>query len=215
MTTSLVVAGVLFSAGIAAAQPPPADQTAQERAAAEAEVPRLAELLSVQRGATVADVGAGFGAMSIVMAKWLGPQGRVLATDVAARQLAEIRDYAKREGVNTITVIESAAASSNLPAGCCDAIFIRDVYHHLTATEPFNRTLRAALKPGGRLAIIDFQPDPGSKLSAGVNPNRGGHGIPRQLVIDELTAAGFVHERTIERWPEPQGQSFLVLFRTP
>jgi hypothetical protein len=56
-----------------------------------------------------------------------------------------------------VTVIEGAAASANLPAACCDAIFLRHVYHHLGDYGAFNKSLQSALKPGGRLAIIDFE----------------------------------------------------------
>ena len=56
-------------------------------------------------------------------------------------------------------MLEGAAAATNLPPACCDAIFMRDVYHHITEPEAFNKSLAASLKPGGRLAVIDFPPD--------------------------------------------------------
>ena len=55
-------------------------------------------------------------------------------------------------------VLEGAEASTNLPSECCDAIFLRDVYHHLTRPDAFDASLLAALKPGGRLAIMDLVP---------------------------------------------------------
>ena len=78
-----------------------------------------------------------------------------------------IRDYAEKEGLKNVTVIEGAAAATNLPAGCCDAIFMRDVYHHITALDAFNKSLLASLKPGGRLAIIDFLPRRGIEVAGG------------------------------------------------
>jgi predicted methyltransferase len=70
-----------------------------------------------------------------------------------------------------------------------------------------------SLKPGGRLAILDFLPQPGSKLPAGVPENRGGHGIPPEVVVEELKAAGFTHVRTIDEWPRgDKNPLFLVLF---
>jgi predicted methyltransferase len=87
------------------------------------------------------------------------------------------------------------------------------VYHHVAAVDPFNKSLAAALKPGGRLAIIDSAASKGSKLPAGVPANRGGHGIPIDVIIHELTAAGLTHVRTIDKWPPgDKGPGFLVLF---
>jgi SAM-dependent methyltransferase len=139
-----------------------------------------------------------------------------LATDVGARQLKVIREYVKREGVINADVIEGAQESTNLPVACCDAVFLRLVYHHVVAVDPFNRSLAAALKPGGRLAIIDSVPARGSRLPAGVPANRGGHGVPVDVVINEIKAAGLTHVRTIEKWPPgDNAPGFLILFEKP
>lgn len=182
------------------AQQPSERQVAQERAQAEADVPKLVEVLGLKPGLSVADVGAGFGAVTVVLGKWIG-DGHIFATDIGERQLRVIREYAEKEGLKNVTVIEGAAAATNLPAGCCDAIFMRDVYHHITAVEAFNRSLLASLKAGGRLAIIDFLPEAGSKVPNGVPANRGGHGVSPAIVVEELKAAGFTHVRTIDNWP--------------
>ncbi len=207
----------LATVGVLGAQEPSARQVAQERAQAELDVPKLAEVLALEPGMTVADVGAGFGAMTVVLGKWLGPSGHVFATDIGARQLATIREYATREGLNNVTVLEGAAASTNLPAACCDAIFMRDVYHHITEIEAFNKSLHASLKPGGRLAIIDFEPRKGTPLPQGVPANRGGHGVPPAIVIAEASAPGLTHAKTIDAWPpgDKSPNLFLVLFRKP
>jgi SAM-dependent methyltransferase len=152
--------------------------------------------------------------MSVVLGNWIG-SGRVFATDIGARQLGVIRDYVKREGLTNVTVLEGAAASTNLPEACCDAVFLRHVYHHITAIEPFNKSLYASLKPGGRLAIIDFVPTKGSQIPEGVPANREGHGIPIAVVISEVSAAGLTYVKTIDKWPpgDKNPVGFLVLFR--
>jgi ubiquinone/menaquinone biosynthesis C-methylase UbiE len=184
--------------------------------AAELEVPELVKLLNLKPGMTVADVGAGFGAWTVRFAKVVGPSGRVYATDIGAAQLASLRDYTKREGLTNVTVLEGAADTSNLPALCCDAVLIRDAYHHLTQPDKIVASLAAALKPGGRLAVIDFPPRPNSEVPAGVHANRGGHGVPPEVVERE---AGMVltHVQTIAKWvPQSEPASlFLVLFRKP
>ena len=193
----------------------PANLIRQEFDQAAREVPTLARVLSLTPGMTVADIGAGGGAMAVTMAKWLGPSGRVYATDIAAAQLAEIRGAVTKEGLTTVTVLEGATRATNLPVVCCDAIFLRDVYHHLTSPLEFDASLLSSLKPGGRLAVMDFEPEPGSPLPTGVPTNRGGHGIPPTVIVSELTQSGFRHVNTIARWPSDADHLYLVLFEKP
>jgi predicted methyltransferase len=192
-----------------------AREIAQERAQAELDAPKLVDVLDLKPGMTVADIGSGGGAMTVVLGKWIG-SGHVFATDITEHALRWTREYVKKEGLRNVTVIEGAAAATNLPAACCDALFLRHVYHHITEIDAFNKSLHASLKPGGRLAIIDFEgrPNP-ARIPKGVPANRLGHGIPPSVVIDELTSAGFTHVRTIDGWPpgdkSPAGH--LTLFR--
>jgi predicted methyltransferase len=197
---------------------------AGQRAASSAElkqaqhdVPLLTEVLELKPGMTVADVGAGFGQMTIVLSSWIGPKGRVYATDLGAPQLTALREAVTREHLENVVVLDGAERSTNLPGACCDAIFLRDVYHHVTQPEAFDRSLVASLKPGGRLAVIDFPPTSGSKLPDGVPENRGGHGVPPGVVVSELSGQGLTHVKTIDVWPPDSNPSrfFLVLFRKP
>ena len=210
-----LIAATLIAAAPAFAQEPDAKQIAQERQQAEIDVPELVKVLDLKPGMTIADVGAGGGAFTVVLGHWIG-DGRVYATDIGQRQLRVIREYADKEGLKNVMVIEGAAAATNLPAACCDAIFMRDVYHHVTAIDAFNKSLLASLKPGGRLAIIDFRGRPGSAVPEGVPANRGGHGIPPEIVADEIKAAGFTHVRTMDPWlGDKRNAMFLVLFVKP
>jgi SAM-dependent methyltransferase len=216
MKAKAVTSLALLILFVATAQGQRASTPAEIRQA-ETDVPRLAEVLDLKPGMSVADVGAGFGAMTIVMAKWLGPAGRVFASDIVPAQLAALRDATVREHLDNVTVIEGSDRSTNLPNACCDAIFMRDVYHHFTRPEEMDRSVLAALRPSGRLAIIDFEPAPGSKLPDGVPANRGGHGIAPAIVVDELHAAGLTHVTTILNWPPDSNPAeyFLVLFVKP
>ncbi|HEX7282113.1 MAG TPA: methyltransferase domain-containing protein [Vicinamibacterales bacterium] len=215
--TILRILVVLLAVGVASltAQEPNARQVAQEREQAELDAPKLVEVLELKPGMTVADIGAGGGAMTVVLGKWIG-SGHVYATDITQRALQTTREYAKREGLTNVTVIEGADAATNLPVGCCDAVFLRHVYHHIIEISAFSKSLHASLRAGGRLAIIDFEgrPDP-ARIPKGVPANRLGHGIPASVVIEELTAAGFTHVLTIANWPpgdkNPTGH--LTLFR--
>ena len=201
---------------VSAQQEPSAGQIKQEREQAELDAPKLMEVLGVTPGMTIADIGSGGGAMTVVLGHWIRP-GRVFATDITEHALRHTREYAKKEGLTNVTVIEGAAAATNLPDECCDAVFLRHVYHHITEIAAFNKSLHASLKAGGRLAIIDFEPrrpNP-AEIPKGVPANRLGHGIPTSVVIEEVTAAGFTHVRTIDAWPpgDKRPTMHLTLFR--
>lgn len=216
-SAALAVAVLLLSPAALLAQEPDAAQIRQERAQAEREAPQIMDVLGIKPGMTIADVGSGGGAMTVVIGRLIG-DGKVFATDITEHALRHTREYVVKEGLKNVTVLEGARASTNLPAGCCDALFMRDVYHHILADslDAFNKSVIASLKPGGRLAIIDFVPSPGSKLFPGVPENRGGHGVPIAVVEEELKAAGLVHVRTMPKFPEDDKYPlFLVLFRKP
>jgi ubiquinone/menaquinone biosynthesis C-methylase UbiE len=198
-----------YAVSLPAQSPPRYAASAAELRQAETDVPRLIEVLELRSGMSVADIGAGAGATVTVLARTLGASSRIYATDVGERQLQMLR----RDRAENVTVLEGGERSTNLPDACCDAIYMRDVYHHFTHPEDINRSLAAALKPGGRLAIIDFEARVGSPLPDGVNANRGGHGIPPRIVQDEITAAGLTFDRLLAKWPDEQGAYFLVLFR--
>ena len=179
------------------------------------EVPRLIELLQLKPGMTIADVGAGFGAWTTAFSKWTGPSGRVFSTDVGEKQLAFLRETTKREGLTNVTVLDGAERSTNLPANCCDAILIRDAYHHLTQPADVLRSVAASLKPGGRLAVIDFPPRPNSEVPPGVPANRRGHGVPPEVVIEEVKAVGLTMVSQNPQWSAQSQPNdlFLVIFR--
>jgi precorrin-6B methylase 2 len=183
---------------------------------AEIEVPRLAQLLELKPGMDVADVGAGFGAWTMRFARWIGPQGRVYANDIGAAQLTALRDSVQRERLSNVTVVEGGVSTTNLPPLCCDAILIRDAYHHFTSPDDIVKSLAASLKPGGRLAVIDFPPRPNTEVPEGVRANRRGHGVPPEVVQQEVGAA-LTYVKTLPEWsPESQPASlFLVMFRKP
>jgi ubiquinone/menaquinone biosynthesis C-methylase UbiE len=178
-------------------------------ASAADEVKRLAALMEWKAGTVVADIGAGDGEYSFAAATHVGAAGKVFATEIDAEKLVKLKDEVAKRKLQNVVVVESGAASTNLPAGCCDAIFLRRVYHHLTKPEQFDAELVRSLKPGGRLAIIDFPARSGLEPVEGVPSNRGGHGIPRKVVIEELTAAGLQVEKVVNDWPE---KSYCVLF---
>lgn len=173
------------------------------------EIERLAALMGWKQGTVVADIGAGDGSYSFAAAERVGSMGRVFATEIDTKKLKELRAEVKKRNLQNVTVIESAEADTKLPTACCDAIFLRRVYHHLTKPAEFDANLLRSLKPGGKLAIIDFPPRAGLEPVEGVPANRGGHGIPQKVAIDELVGAGFRLEKTVNDWP---GDDYCLIF---
>ncbi len=159
--------------------------------------------------ALAADIGAGDGKYTFAAVERVGAAGKVYATEIDAKKLAELREEVARRKLANVVVVESKEADTNLPAGCCEAIFLRRVYHHLTKPAEFDAGLVRSLKSGGRLAIIDFPPRARLEPVEGVPSNRGGHGIPEKIVIEELSAAGLQVEKIVDDWPEG---SYCVLF---
>jgi ubiquinone/menaquinone biosynthesis C-methylase UbiE len=182
---------------------------AQVRGDAAEEVRRLAELMGWKAGTVAADIGAGDGRYTFAAVERVGAAGKVYATEIDAKKLGELRDEVAKRKLGNVVVVESKEAETNLPAGCCDAIYLRRVYHHLTKPAEFDAGLVRSLKSGGRLAIIDFPARAGLDPVEGVPSNRGGHGIPEKVVIEELKAAGLQVEKIVNDWPE---NDYCVLF---
>ena len=169
----------------------------------------MADLTGWKPGRFVADFGAGDGSYSFAAAERVGPSGKVYATEIDVKKLKELRSEVKRRRLQNVEIVESAEADTKLPTACCDVIFLRRVYHHLTKPVEFDANLLRSLKTGGRLAIIDFPPRPGLEPVEGVPANRGGHGIPEKIVEEELTAVGLQVLKTVNDWPD---DSYCVVF---
>jgi SAM-dependent methyltransferase len=165
------------------------------------EWPRLRQVLAVEAGKVVADVGAGKGELTFALAREVG---RVYATEIDAARVKHLRSA----GLANVTVIEAGSGDTGLPAGCCDAIVLRRVYHHLTDPASVNASLLRALRPGGVLAIIDFPPP--------FFWGRGSLGVPQQAVMAEVGASGFELVRLIDDWPgRGPLRSYCAVFRKP
>jgi ubiquinone/menaquinone biosynthesis C-methylase UbiE len=173
------------------------------------EITRLAELTQWKAGTIVADIGAGDGTYSFVAAQKVGPSGRVYATEIDKEKLKILRSEVTKRKIENMIIVEGTADDTKLPSGCCDTIFLRHVYHHLTQPQEFDRNLVRSLKQGAYLAIIDFPPSPNLGPVEGVPKNRGGHGIPEKVMIEELTTAGLQVEKVIDDW---SAQDYCVIF---
>jgi ubiquinone/menaquinone biosynthesis C-methylase UbiE len=173
------------------------------------EITRLAKLMDWKPGTIVADIGAGDGEYSFAALEHVGDSGKVFATEIDREKLAKLREEIKKRNLKNIDALESGEAETNLPSSCCDVIFLRRVYHHLTRPLEFDASLLQSLKAGGKLAIIDFPPHPEYGKVKGVPKDRQDHGIQQKIMIDELTKAGFQLYKVVEDWPT---SDYCVLF---
>lgn len=195
----IAVLGLIFGAGLLAGW-------RLERYDAErgfrAEAERIAEVLRLQPGINVGDIRAGTGRWTVAMARRVGPSGQVYAT-VGPNPAHELLQTVAAGGVDNVSVItRTPGASPRLPLGCCEAILVRAVYHDFTDRHTLLTSLGQNLKPGGILAIIDFD--------EGTPEHAGGHGIARRTVLSEVTRAGFELRETYEHW---SGNAYCLVFR--
>ncbi len=157
----------------------------------------------------VADVGAGKGQLTLALAGAVGSAGHVFASEIDPTRLGALREKAAETRLSNVTVVEAKISETGLPAGCCDAIVLRRVYHHLTDPAATNASLLRALRPGGVLAVIDIPPP-------FFLPDRSGLGIAPRIVIDEVTASGFEMLQLHTDWPgRGPFESYCALFRKP
>lgn len=182
------------------------------------EIEKLAPLLDLKAGSTVAEIGAGNGAVAMAAGKELGPSGHVYATEIDPKRFNQIRAAARKAELANVTVVESKSDDTGLPANCCDAIYMIGVYHHFTEPLKTDASIFRALRPGGRLVIIDFRPSLLLKpwTPKGVPANRGGHGIPENILEDELTRSGFEVTKVYDQWGNSWFLSnYCVVFTKP
>jgi len=143
---------------------------------------QVIQALKLPPDAIVADVGAGTGYFSARLATML-PNGKVYAVDVEPDMVKHLAERAKREGRKNMQAVQGAPADAKLPEKA-DLILFVDVHHHIDQREQYFRKLRASLKPGGRVAIIDF------RLDSPEGPPKAARVAPEQVKA-ELKAAGY------------------------
>jgi ubiquinone/menaquinone biosynthesis C-methylase UbiE len=161
-----------------------------EREAEEAPTKAIAAL-QIRQGQVVADVGAGSGYYTMLLSAAVGPRGRVYATDIQPEMLAMIRKKIERKPVSNVELVLGTPTESRLPDGAIDLVLMVDVYHELARPQTFLQSLQRALKPGGRLVLIEFR-----KESDRV-PIREEHKMTVREARIELEAEGYRFDRVI------------------
>ena len=162
-----------------------ADWLFRDTREAEEQPEQMLDALKIQPGQTVADVGAGAGYTSLKLARRVGPTGTVLATDVQPQMLQMLQANAKAAGAKNIKSIRSTQAETRLPEGQVDLALLVDVYHEASDPEALLVGLKKALKPGGRLVLVEFR---GEDPEVPIKPE---HKMTLKQVRLELEPQGF------------------------
>ena len=159
--------------------------------------------MHIAKGATVADVGAGSGYLSRLLAAAVGPAGTVWCSDIQPRMLEILRDKMQAAGIVNYRAVLGSDTDPRLPEGQMDLILLADVYHEFAHPRDMLRRLRLALRPGGRLVLLEYR-----KEDPNV-PIREEHKMAVSTVRRELEPEGFHFEQAIETLP----RQHLLIFR--
>lgn len=150
------------------------------------------DLAGIGPGMSVADIGAGEGYYTVRLAQRVGPEGRVLAEDINPAATERLGTRAMRERLENVSIMLGAPDDPRLPPRSFDRILMVHMYHEVAEPYAFLWRLRPALRPGGRVIVVD------------VDRPTGTHGIPPALLFCELGAVGFRLTEFIRK-PELQG----------
>jgi ubiquinone/menaquinone biosynthesis C-methylase UbiE len=176
---------------------------AAQRSSATIPTSRIFDAIGVRDGITVCEMGAGDGELSIAAARVVGSSGRVYTSELGDDRVKTLRDRTAASGLPRITVVEGDAVRTRFPDGACDALFMRNVYHHFADPAAINASIAAALKPGATIAVVDFAPPNKEAERAADRAKDGMHGVTPETVARELAAAGLEvvsTESGDERW---------------
>ena len=160
------------------------------------ENPDLAiRLLRIRQGATVADIGAGSGYMTVRLARAVGPTGKVFATDIQAGMLTLLRQNVARAGLENVVPVLGVHDDPRLPAGAIDLAIMVDVYHELSQPQQVLRRIRDALTPDGRLVLLEYRAEDPAV------PIRPDHKMSKAQVKQELEHEGFRQAQVFDDLP--------------
>lgn len=143
---------------------------------------QVIQALALAPDALVADIGAGTGYFAVRLARAV-PRGHVYAADVEPDMVRYLAERARREGIGNLTPVQASPSDARLPQAV-DLVLLVNTYHHVGERPAYFRRLQRSLRPGGRVAIVDFH------LDAPVGPPRRTR-IPAAVVKEEMGEAGY------------------------
>jgi ubiquinone/menaquinone biosynthesis C-methylase UbiE len=162
---------------------------------------QIMDAMGIADASVVADIGAGSGWFTIRLARRVGPQGVVYAEDVQSEMINAITRRVQKEGLTNVRAVRGQNSDPRLPAGSLDAVLVVDAYHEVEDRVTMLANLKRALKPQGRIGVVDFKLDgtgPGPSPEERVSPD---------VVVKDAAKAGL---RLVRQEPFLQFQYFLI-----
>ncbi|HUX43517.1 MAG TPA: methyltransferase domain-containing protein [Terracidiphilus sp.] len=147
----------------------------------------IVRALGLRPGDVIADIGAGTGYFALPMALAAGPEGRVYAVDAQAEMLSLLGKKPQSAPSANIELVHAEAEATGLPSACCNCVFLANVWHEFDDRAAVLREVRRLLKPGGRIAILDWRPDVEREAGPPLE-----HRLRAEDAVTELLAAGFL-----------------------
>jgi len=171
------------------------------------EAPDVAlNVLKIAKGSSVADIGAGSGYITEKLAARVGPTGRVFANDVQPQMLQILAQRLARKKITNVTLVQGDIDDPKLTEGSVDLELMVDVYHEFSRPQAMLRRLRDALKPGGRMVLLEYRKeDPAI-------PIRPEHKMSVSEAKLEVEAEGFTLAKVDESLPR---QHILIFTARP
>ena len=166
---------------------------------------KITDLLQIKPGDKIADVGAGTGLFTRIFSERVGSKGQVYAIDISRNFVNNIRKWAEAKQRKNIETIVNSQTNTGLKNNSVDLVFICDTYHHFENPEKMMQSVYQALKPGGRLFIIDFRKQKNISSDWVMKHVRA----DQSQVIKEVRAAGFQYLREIKLLK----QNYFLMFR--
>ena len=163
------------------------------------QIERVMDLLDIHPGKTVADFGAGSGWFTVRAARRVGPSGSVLAEDINPNAIKYIDERARKESLPNVHTVLGTPDDPRLPPGAVDALLMLKVYHEIEHPIPVMERLRASLRPGARIGIIDR------------NGSGSDHGLNRDIVVKEMAEAGYKLKEKYD-FTKADGQDYFLIF---
>jgi ubiquinone/menaquinone biosynthesis C-methylase UbiE len=160
--------------------------------------------LEIGRGMSVADVGAGTGYFTRYLTAAVGEGGTVFAVDTEPSLVVHLRERAEVEHAPNVVPILASPDNPRLPAGTVDLVLMVDTLHHIDDRVSYLRRLQRVLKPGGRVAIVDFKKE--GDVPVGPPPE---HRLARSQVVEEFQSAGY----RLVAAPEVLPYQYVLIFR--
>jgi len=163
------------------------------------QINRVMDILSIQPGKTVADIGAGSGWFTVRAARRVGETGTVYAVDINPDAIRYVSNRAQKEQLNNIKAVLGKPDNPLLPANAVDSVLLLKTYHEVAEPVTLLRNLKASLRPGAKVGIIDR------------NGNGEDHGVARDIVIREAQEAGYRLQEEYD-FVKPDKMDYFLVF---